>query len=576
MATTAARQRGFRDLPPWRALRGSLLAAGAIAVCALATLVIYPSGVLIAQSLSQNGRATAVHYARVAADSQTYGALANSLVIAAWTTVGATAVGVILAWLVARTDLPRRDRWHTALLVPYMIPPFIGAMAWVYLCGPAGYLNQAWMALTAAPDPLFVIYGPAGIVLVMILYQYPIPYLTTLGVLQRMNPALEEAGRMARGRPWNVLREITIPLVLPGVLSGALLVMAASLGNFGIPAIIGFPARYVVLTTRIYNLILDFDRPGHLQLAAALSMWLVAIAVVVLQVQRTVLARGRFAVIGGQASAASVIALGRWRAPALSGLGLLVLLSVVLPLGAILLTSLTSAYGLPPVPHNLTMRHYVTALTGIPKVQRAVVNSLALAGGAASVIVVLAAGFAYLKGRTGMPALGSLEVLVTVPYAIPGTVVALAMILAWLRPVPLIGLRLYDTLGIIFVAYVARFLIFGVRTVLAGLAQIHGSLEEAARISGAGPGEAFVQIALPLIRPSLIAGWFLAFIPAVAELTLSILLVSVGHETIGVVIFGLHEEGKIALSAALAILVTLLLVGINLLSRTALRADTAG
>jgi iron(III) transport system permease protein len=331
-----------------------------------------------------------------------------------------------------------------------------------------------------------------------------------------------------------------------------------------------------VLTTRIYSLILDFDRPGHLQLAAALSMWLVAIAVVVLQVQRAVLARGRFAVIGGQAGAASVIALGRWRGAVLAGLGLLVFVSVVLPLGAILLTSVTRAYGLPPLPHNLTLRHYVTALTGIPKVQRALVNSLVLAGGAASTIVVLAAGFAYLKGRTRWRALGSLEVLVTVPYAIPGTVVALSMILAWLRPVPAIGVRLYDTLGIIFVAYVARFLIFGVRTVLAGLAQIHASLEEAARISGAGPGEAFVQIALPLIRPSLIAGWFLAFIPAFAELTLSILLVSVGHETIGVVIFGLHEEGKIALSAALAFLVTVLLVGINLLSRTALRADFAG
>jgi iron(III) transport system permease protein len=576
VATTAASRGGLPERPGWRALRGSLLGAGLIAVGALAALVIYPSGVLIAQSLSQDGRATAVHYARVAADSQTYGALANSLVIAAWTTVGATVGGVILAWLVARTDLPRRDRWHTALLVPYMIPPFIGAMAWVYLWGPAGYLNQAWMVLTAAPDPLFVIYGPAGIVLVMILYQYPIPYLTTLGVLQRMNPALEEAGRMARAGPWNVLREITIPLVLPGVLSGALLVMAASLGNFGIPAIIGFPARYVVLTTRIYSLILDFDRPGHLQLAAALSMWLVAIAVVVLQVQRAVLARGRFAVIGGQASATSIIALGRWRLPVLAGLGLLVFVSVVLPLGAILLTSVTRAYGLPPLPDNLTLRHYVSALTGIPKVQRALINSLVLAAGAASVIVVLAAGFAYLTGRTRMRALGSLEVLATVPYAIPGTVVALAMILAWLRPVPLVGLRLYDTLGILFIAYVARFLIFGVRTILAGLAQIHGSLEEAARISGAGPGEAFVQIALPLIRPSLVAGWFLAFIPAAAELTLSILLVSVGHETIGVVIFGLHEEGKIALSAALAFLVTVLLVGINLLSRTALRADSAG
>ena len=165
--------------------------------------------------------------------------------------------------------------------------------------------------------------------------------------------------------------------------------------------------------------------------------------------------------------------------------------------------------------------------------------------------------------------------LITLPYAVPGTVVALAMILAWLRPIPLIGLRLYDTLGIIFIAYLARFLVFGVRTTLAGLTQLHGSLEEAARISGASRGEAYADIVLPLIRPSLISGWLLAFIPAVTELTLSILLFSVGHETIGVVIFGLQEEGKIALAAALAFLVTVLLIGVNLASRGVLRATGA-
>jgi len=553
-----------------RALQRGLLAAGGLAIVLLAILVVYPSWTIVAQSFSANGHATLVHYARVAADPQTYRALANSVVVSVWATAGATALGATLAWLIARTDLPARGGWHLALLVPYMIPPFIGAIAWVYLLSPAGYLNQAWMALIGAPDPLVVIYGPVGIVFVMILYEYPIAYLATLGVLRRMNPALEEAGRMARAGPWGVLREITVPLVLPGVLAGALLVMMASLGNFGIPAIIGFPARYVVLTTKIYTLILNFDQPDHLQAAAALSMWLVAIAAVVLQAQRAVLRRGQFAIVGGQASGASVIALGRWRRPVLLGLGVLVLLSVVLPVGAILLTSVTRAYGLPPLPGNLTLRHYATVLLDVPKVRRALGNSLLLAAGAATAIVVLAAGIAYLKERTQIPGTGVLEALITVPYAVPGTIIALAMILAWLRPIPVIGLRLYDTLGIIFIAYLARFLVFGVRTALAGLAQIHGSLEEAARISGASPQEAFSDIALPLIRPSLVAGWLLAFIPAVAELTVSILLVSVGHETIGVVIFGLHDEGKIALAAALAVLVTVLLVGINLLARAAL------
>ena len=568
---------GGRAAEAWgpAALRRGLLVAGGAAIAILAILVVYPSAMLAAQSFSQQGHFTLAHYARIAADPGSSRALVNSLVVSSWATGGATALGVTMAWLIARTDLPGRARWHTALLIPYMIPPFIGAIAWVYLLSPAGYLNQAWMTLTGSLDPVYVIYGPTGIVFVMILYEYPIAYLATMGVLQRMNPALEEAGRMARAGPWAVLREITIPLVLPGVLAGALLVMMASLGNFGIPAIIGFPARYIVLTTKIYNLILNFDEPGHLQAAAALSMWLVGIAAVLLPMQRAMLRRGRFAVVGGQASGASLVALGHWHRPVVVGLAALVTVSVILPLGAILLTSVIRAYGLPPVPGNLTLRHYATALADLPKARRAMTNSLLLAAGAATAIIFLAAGFAYLKERTRIRGTDILEVLITLPYAVPGTVVALAMILAWLRPIPLIGLRLYDTLGIIFIAYLARFLVFGVRTTLAGLTQLHGSLEEAARISGASRGEAFADIVLPLIRPSLISGWLLAFIPAVTELTLSILLFSVGHETIGVVIFGFQEEGKIALAAALAFLVTVLLIGVNLASRGVLRGTGA-
>ncbi|HKV45972.1 MAG TPA: iron ABC transporter permease [bacterium] len=553
------------------ALRRSLLLVGGIAIGTLALLIVYPTATLVLQSVLVNGRFSLDHYARIAADGSTYTALANSLVVSAWATAGATGLGVILAWLVSRTDLPGRELWRTALAIPYMIPPFIGAIAWVDLLNPVGYLNQAWMAFTGSPDPLAVIYGRNGIIFVMILYEYPIAYLATLGVLQRMSPALEEAGRMARAGPWRVLWDVTVPLALPGILAGALLVLMASLGNFGIPAIIGFPARYVVLTTKIYSLILNFDQPDHLQAAAALSMWLVGLAALVLQAERLALRRGRFATVGAGASTpASLVALGGWRRPATLALAALLTVGVALPLAAILLTSLVRAYGLPPVPANLTLQHYATVLFGVPKVRRALVNSVGLAAGSATLIVVLSVAIAYLLGRGRVVAAGLLDLLITIPYAVPGTIVALAMILAWLRPVPVIGLRLYDTFWLILLAYVARFLVFGVRTALAGLRQIHGSLDEAARISGAGPLEAFRDVGLPLIRPSLVSGWSLAFIPAVAELTLSILLFSVGNETLGVVIFGLHDEGKIAPSAALAVLVTGLLIGINLLTRVPL------
>ena len=554
-------------------LRVGLLLAGAVAGGTLLVLVVYPSAILVLHSFLVEGRFSPGHYLRIAQDSATYRVLANSLVVSTGATVGGTALGVALAWLISRTDLPGRRVWRTVLLLPYMIPPFIGAIAWVYLLSPVGYVNQAWMALTGSPDPLFVIYGRTGIILVLMLYGYPIVYLAALGVLEQMDPALEDAARMARAGPARVLWDVTLPLILPGILAGALLLMMSSLANFGIPAILGFPARFFVLPTRIYSTILNFDLRDNLQIAAALSIWLVLIAGVLLRLQRGLLGRRRFTVVGGQSAGRHQVSLGRWRYPVVAALAVFVVGSVVLPLAAVVLTSLIRAYGLPPVRANLTLQHYATALLGVPKVHRAVVNSLSLAAASASLIVVLAAGIGYLLARVRIRGAALLELLITIPYAIPGTVVALAMILAWLRPVPVLGIRLYDTIWILLVAYVARFLIFGVRTVMAGLAQVHESLEEAARISGARPVEAFRDIVLPIIRPSLAAGWFLAFIPAVAELTLSILLFSAGNETLGVVVFGLYDEGKIALSSALAVMVTTLLVAINLLTRFVLKSE---
>ncbi|MDQ7829088.1 MAG: iron ABC transporter permease [Armatimonadota bacterium] len=552
-------------LPALRATGRAVLpvAVGAVALLLL-VLVLYPSVVLVLNAVTADGRVTLQLLARVAADSGAHRALVNSLVVSGSATAGGTVLGTVFAWLVTRTDLPGRGRWDTALLLPYMIPPFIGAIAWVYLLGPVGYLNQAWRALTGAQEPLLVIYGPAGVVAVLTLYGYPIAYATMRGVLERMHPALEEAARIAGAGPARVLREVTLPLMLPGVLAAAVLLFMSSLANFGIPAVIGFPARYVVLPTKIYDTILNFDLPHNLQVAAALSLWLVAIAAVLLWSQRRLLRRATFAVVTGQAGAPTRLTLGRWRWPAVMGLGAFVLVSVLLPLAAILLTALTRAYGLAPAPEHLTLGHLRTALLGIPKVQRALVNSVGLAAGSATLVVALGLVLGYLVERVRVRGAPLLELLVTIPYAVPGTVVALAMILAWLRPVPLVGLHLYNTIWILLVAYVARFLVFGFRTVMAGLAQVHPSLEEAARISGATAREAFQEVVLPILRPSLAAGWVLVFIPAVAELTLSVLLYSAGHETLGVVVFGLHEEGKIALSAAVAALVTLLLVALHL------------
>jgi len=263
-----------------------------------------------------------------------------------------------------------------------------------------------------------------------------------------------------------------------------------------------------------------------------------------------------------------IVPLGPWRRPAGIAVGAFLALTSLAPLGAILLTALTRAYGMPLGLENLTLRNFATLAFGMPAIWRALRNSLLLAGAAATIAVALAVLVGYLQVRTRLRGKALLELLTILPFAVPGTVVALAMILAFARPVW--GIGLYNTIWILLVAYVARFLTLAVKPVAAGFTQVHTSLEEAARISGATLPRSLWDVTLPLVRPAILAGWFLAAVPALSELTLSVLLWSVGNETIGVMIFNMHEEGKVLLSSALAVV----LVAVTLVANLALRRFT--
>jgi iron(III) transport system permease protein len=239
----------------------------------------------------------------------------------------------------------------------------------------------------------------------------------------------------------------------------------------------------------------------------------------------------------------------------------------VAPLVAILLTALTRAYGLPPTPANLTLKNFHHVLFVSASSGRAIRNSLILAVGAATGVSLLGSLIAYVVVKTKMRFRAAVDFIANMPYAIPGTVVAVAMILAWLRPIPNVAFSLYNTLWILLVAYIARYLAFGVRSTSGSLAQIHESLEEAAQVSGANWLQSFRDIVVPLIQPGLFAGWFLVFMPALRELTISILLWSSGHETIGVMVFNLQESGNTTASAALAVLMVAVLLVANILTR---------
>jgi iron(III) transport system permease protein len=550
---------------------GTLLPAAPVAVV-LAGAVCYPALVLAWYGLSRDAAPSLANLLAVLGDGDTWHVLGNTLWVSAWTTLLAGALGTGLAFLVARTDLPARSLFQGALVLPYLVPPFIGAMAWLYVLGPTGLVNQAWMALSGSPDPLVGIYGSGGIVLAMTLYKYPIAYLTVLAGLERVDPALEEAARSAGARPWQTARDVTVPLVAPAVAAGMTLVFLSAMAEFGTPAILGFPARYFVLATKIYRTVLDFDRPYNLHLAAALSLLLVGVAAAVLALQRWWFGERGFGLAAGRGRA-PVVGLGRARPWVAAGVAVFVLLTSALPLAAVLLTALTRAYGRPLGLDNLGLENFRLVLFGLPAVWRAARNSLVLAATAASVCVALALGVAWLRERARLRGSGALETLVTLPFAVPGTVLALAIVLAFLRPI--FGLHLYNTLWIILIAYVARFLALALRPVAAALVQLHPALEEAARASGAPLWRTLADVTVPLLRGGLVAAWVLAAVPALTELTLSVILWSAGNETIGVMAFNLHEEGKVLLSAALASLIVAVSLGVHVLARYLAAAPVA-
>ncbi len=526
--------------------------------------VLYPSLVLIWTGINRAGQPTLANFVAVLGEADTWRVLWNSLYVSIWATAIGGVIGTALAFLVCRTNLPGRRFYRTALLVPYLIPPFIGALAWLALVGPVGLVNQVWMAFSGESEPLFRIYGALGIVLALALYNYPLAYLTVLASLERMDPALEEAARSSGATPVRMAWDVTLPIVAPAIGAGAILIFLSSVANFGIPAILGFPAKYFVLTTKIYATILDFDRPHNLGLAAALSFLLVLAAGAAMGLQRYMV-RGRAYGLSRGSGQPGLLDLGRWRQPAGVLMAAFLFLTSVAPVGAILLTSCTRAYGMPLGWENLTLRNFSNLLFMFPAVWRAMRNSLILAACSATVIMALAVLVAYVQTRTRIRGKTVLDALVVLPFAVPGTVVALAMILAFLKPV--LGLSLYNTIWIILVAYIARFLALAVKPIIAAFTQVHPSLEEAARSSGASLSRSLWDVTLPLIRPALVAGWVLAAVPALTELTLSVLLWSVGNETLGVMVFNMHEEGKILLSSALAVVVMVLALASNVVIR---------
>lgn len=536
-----------------------------VAIVALIVLVAFPLGILFCKSFVRAGKPSFGNYIEVFINEQTFSAFWNTIKLGFWTVLLATLIGVPLAWAVARTDLPGRWLVENLCLVPYMLPPFIGAIAWVQLLAPrVGYVNKLWMSISSTTTSPFNIYSFEGIVWVMGLYSFPFVFIATRGALERMNPSLEEAARISGAGQFRVARDITIPLVLPSVLSGMMLAFLYTVANFGIPALLGMRIRFFVLTTRIYSYAQRGDFAG-IQLATALSVLLIILAVALLAFNQWILRQQHgAAIISGKSVRPTLVELGRWKYLLAGMIYIFLFVAIVAPLGALFLTSFIRAWGLPPTWSNFTIRNYRYILFEYNLTKTAITNSLFLAFVTASATTILGAILAYISTKTQSRGRKIVDILCMLPNTIPGTAVALAMILAWSGQ---FGVNLYNTFAILIVAYVAHYVFYAFRNITASLVQIHPSLEEAARIAGAKWLQNFRDVVIPLIRPGLIAGWLLVFMPALRELNMSILLYGPHTPTIGVAVFELQDAGYYHIAAALATLVAAVIFITNLIVR---------
>lgn len=517
------------------------------AIVTVIVLIVLPLLSLLWGSVASQDGLTLGYFARVLSSRLYFQALLNSLTLGAYTGIFSVLIGVPLAWAVVRTDLPARGFVKLTATLSYLSPPFLLAIAYVNLFSPrAGAINVLLRQAIPGHDLTFNIFSMAGLVLVTIPHTFPFVYLLAASALSSVDASYEESAQILGAGKLRTALAVTFPLVAPAILSGALIGFVDAIALFGSQAIVGLPARIFTLPTRIYAL---FDYPPEYGLASALSLVFVALTVAALYLQRVYLARRSFVTLAGKGSRPQRTALGPWRWPLFLLCFLVFIIAILLPYGSLLAVSFSKSWGL-AFWQNLTFANYRFVLLQYDVTQRAIVNSVLLAFLAASFSVMLGAAIGWIDVRTQLRVRRLLDYVSLIPLGLPGIVMAAALIQFWLKtPFPL-----YGSLAILFLAYSARYLPLGTRAANAGLRQIDPSLEESARILGASWGETIREVTLPLLRSSLFAGWILIFVPAIQELSASILLFSSKSITIAVAVYNLYENGSIEPVAALALI----------------------
>ena len=488
-------------------------------------------------------------------------ALKNTLIAASATMVLGTLTAFPLAWLVGRTNLYGRRFFRALFVLTYMVPPYVGAMAWLRLLNPnVGTVNQ-WLRvlfhLSDAPGPLNV-YTLPGMIWVLSSFYYPYAFITISRAMEKMDPSLEEASRVSGASPLKTLFTVTLPMMMPSLISGALLVFVSAASCYGIPSIIGSPGRVHTVTTRIVEYV-SLGQQG-LNDATGMAVFLMVLAILILFISDVLLAKRQYITVSGKSVQPAIVHLRKWRVPLTVIVSLFAVVVIVIPFATILTTSFKIDVGKSMFrADNFTLSNWKTVFGRIETLN-CFKNSLLYASVAATVGIVVACTMSYLLQRTRLRGRKIPDFLITLGSGTPSVVIALGLIMTMKGN---FGINIYNTAYIMIIAYMIKYMMMGMRTVVSAMSQIHVSLEESSQISGASWLRTMFRVTGPLIFPSIAAGWFLIFIPSFYELSMTTLLYSSTTKTIGFQLYEYWTFTSQPMSCAMAFGILLIVVFLN-------------
>lgn len=543
-----------------------------LAACTLA-FAILPFGRLIGAALAPSGVLDPGPAIAELTGRAAVRAAWNTIESAGLSALVATILGGGAAALCALTDVRGSRPFAFLFVLSMLMAPQVVALGFLMLAGPSSPLLVS-IGLAPEAGSINPLLGRPGVITVLAAHHAPLVFVTLTAGLRAVPRDVIEAATLCGASGWTLARRIVLPVVRGHLVAGGFLAFVAAVGNFGIPALLGMPVNYLTLPTLIYRRLSSFG-PSIIGDAAALSVLVAVIAGLGVALSAIVL-RGAPRPLAASEAAGIIFRLGRWRPLAEAILALVVFVVLVLPLTSLVVAALVPTYGVPLTFATLTLDNFQEILFRQTVTLRAFRNSFLFAAAAAVLLAILGVLVAYALDRTLPRGRRVVEAVIEIPYALPGIVLAIACILLFLRPLPVVGVSLYATPWIILFAYMARFLPLALKPVLAGMAQLSRDEEEAAAVFGAGFLQRLRYVVLPAIRPSATAGALLVFMTAFNELTVSALLWTAGTETLGVALFNLEEAGLVSQASAVALTATAIIACVMIVLDRLAQALPAG